>query len=102
MQRREDFSIEPIFQTANDGDYYAVKLDDSSPNEYAVMPRFDLFFQESSYGPGAMGIVFECLNYDPQYRYRRVTVRQVAIFESSDKQIWHLKEMGKLELGEGE
>ncbi|MBI3650562.1 MAG: hypothetical protein HY231_05885 [Acidobacteria bacterium] len=102
MQRREDFSIDPIFQTANDGDYYAIQLGNS--NQYAVVPRFDLTFQESSYGPGAMGMVFDCPQFNPQLRYRRVRVHQAAIFESQDKQTWKLVpgRRGQLQLGQGE
>ncbi|MBM3234750.1 hypothetical protein FJZ31_00450 [Candidatus Poribacteria bacterium] len=101
MERRREPSIEPVFQTANDGDYYAVVIEGNTL--YAVVPRFDLTFQESIYGPGAMGQVFDCPNYNPQLRYRNVKVVKSAFFEpASAKQRWMLKAKGELDLGQGE
>ncbi|MBI3650561.1 MAG: hypothetical protein HY231_05880 [Acidobacteria bacterium] len=102
LQRHKDSSLEPIFQSATDGDYYAVKLGNVSPNQYVVVPRFDLTFRQSCFGPDAMGEVFYCPDYDPRLRYRRVRVPQAAIFESSDKQTWKFVRLGQLQLGQGE
>lgn len=101
MARRQDLSIEPVFQKANDGDYYAIKID--GQNFYSVIPRFDLTFEEFSYGPGAMGYVFACRDYNPQSRYRRLEVLKPAIFQTdSTQQNWKLREKGELNLGHGE
>ncbi|MBM3212844.1 hypothetical protein FJZ33_11530 [Candidatus Poribacteria bacterium] len=94
--RRQNLGIPPVFQSANDGDYYAVKVDGQS--FYLVLPRFDLIFDELSYGPGAMGEVFECPNYHPQYRYR-LKVKKPAIFDAdSGQKQWKIIERGRLDL----
>jgi hypothetical protein len=101
MERRREPGIEPVFQKANDGDYYAVAIEENTL--YTVVPRFDLTFQESIYGPGAMGRVFDCPGYNSQFRYRNVKVVKPAFFEpDSAKQHWTFKEKGKLDLGQAE
>ncbi|MBI1923908.1 hypothetical protein HYR99_06620 [Candidatus Poribacteria bacterium] len=101
MERRRDSSKEPDFQTSPYGDYFAVVVEGGT--RYAVVPRFALTFQESSYGPGAMGQVFECPNYDIRQRYPRVKVVKPAVFEPDPaRQRWTLKEKGVLDLGQGE
>lgn len=97
MERRRDSNISPVFKTASDGDYYLTEIS----KRFIVVPRFDMTLQESSYSPGAMGLVFSCPDYNPQLRYRRVKVIKPAIFESSGEQ-WVLKEKGELNLGQGE
>lgn len=97
MSRRQNLNISPVFQKTNDGDYYAIRMD--GRNLYLVVPRFDLTFEEFSYGPGAMGQVFVCPNYDPKIHYRRVKVSEPAIFESDTAQkLWKVKHKGKLDL----
>ena len=101
MARYHSLTIEPLFQTAPDGDYYAATVE--GDGRYAIVPRFDLTLQEYNYGPGAVGQVFECPNYNPLLRYRRVTVVKPAFFEpDSARQRWTLKEKGKLNLERGE
>ncbi|MBI1923907.1 hypothetical protein HYR99_06615 [Candidatus Poribacteria bacterium] len=101
MERRRDSSIEPRFQTADGGGYYAVAVEENMP--YVIVPRFDLTFQDSLYREGAMGQVFECPNYDVRQHYPRVKVVKPALFEpDSAKQHWTLKEKGQLDLGPGE
>lgn len=100
MERRRDPSIEPDFRTTDDGDYYAIAV--NGKNVYSVVPRFDLTFQRSIYGPGAMGMVFECPGYDPRFRYRAVTVVKPALFGPDPaRQRWIMKEKGALNLGQG-
>ncbi|MBI1929509.1 carboxypeptidase regulatory-like domain-containing protein [Candidatus Poribacteria bacterium] len=100
-ERGRDSDKEPDFQTSPHGDYYAVAVEGDML--YAVVPRFDVTLQSVSYGPGAMGLVFDCPNYDPQLRYRRVKVAKPAFFEPDpEKQHWTLKEKGELDLGKGE
>lgn len=100
MQRRRDPSIKPAFQTANDGNYYAIAID--GKNCYLVFPRFDLTLQESSYGLGAMGQVFDCPMYSPQLRYRNMKVVKPAHLECDPaSQRWRIKEKGTLYLGRG-
>jgi hypothetical protein len=102
MARRRDPNIEPEFQTLSDGDYYAVPLRESSSNYYAVIPRFDLAFQESSYGPGAMNWVFDCPDFNPQKRYSHVRVIRPALFMPDTGNSWTRKGRGELNLGQGE
>lgn len=102
MERRRDPSVDPIFKTASDGDYYAVPLDGADSGSYAVVPRFDLVFQESSYGPGAMNRVFDCQGFNPQKRYSQVKVIWPALFRPDAGETWILNQRGKLNLGQGE
>jgi hypothetical protein len=98
MERRRTPEILPIFQTTSDGDYYAIKNDGDSL--YAVVPRFDIDFQDYYYSPGAMGSVFECPNYNYLYTYRKVKVDYPALFElDSSQNQWKPKQSGKLILG---
>jgi len=101
MDRRRNTDISPIFVTATDGDYYAAEGE--RDRQFMVVPRPGMAFQESSYGPGAMGLVFDCPNYNPQLRYYRVKVIKPAFFEPDfTMQRWKLIENGKLDLGKGE
>lgn len=102
MARRRDPTIDPEFQLANDGDYYAITEVIQGSKYYAVVPKFDLTLQESNYGPGAMSLVFQCPNYDPQMSYRHVRVVRPAAFERDASQNWKLKKQGELDLGQGE
>lgn len=101
MDRRRNTDISPIFVTATDGDYYAAEGE--RDRQFMVVPRPGMAFQESSYGPGAMGLIFDCPNYNPQLRYYRVKVIKPAFFEpDSTMQRWKLIEKGELDLGNGE
>ena len=98
MDRRRDMGIEPIFREANDGNYYAVAVEGNTT--YAVVPRFALTLQEDSYGPGAMGQVFDCPGYNPQESYPNVKVAKPAIFEfDPDRQQWEFRDEGELDIG---
>jgi len=100
MDRRRDPDTAPLFQTAVDGDYYAVELEGSA--FYAIVPRFGLVYQRSIHGPGAMGLVFDCSDYDPNLRYRNVKVLRPALFTPDvARQRWAFKEKGELDLEEG-
>lgn len=101
MERRQDLNIAPIFQNAEDGDYYAVETEEFGRGRYAVLPRFDLTLQEFNYGPGAMGEVFDCPNYNSQLRYRSVKVIKPARFEQVG-QSWKKIDVGRLDVGRGE
>lgn len=96
-----DSSTDLDFQKSPYGDYYAAAIEGET--RYAVVPIFDEKNQRSSYEAGVMGQIFECSNYNPQLRYRRVKVAKPAFFEPDPaKQRWTLKEKGVLDLGQGE
>ncbi|MBM3212175.1 hypothetical protein FJZ33_08145 [Candidatus Poribacteria bacterium] len=87
----------PSFQAMDSGDYYAVAISDG----YAVLPRFDIELNETTYGPGALGYTFEIHNYDGKTKYRGMKVLAPATFETDlSRQNWKLKDKGGLELGE--
>ena len=95
-ERRRNLETPPVFMDDTAGRLLAYYID--SENSYAVVPRFDLTLQDSIYGPGAFGEVFECPNFNPQHTYRNVKVIQPAFFEpDADQQNWTLKEKGKLD-----
>ena len=92
-------AIKPVFETADDGDYLAVEVRDA----YAVIPRFGLMIHEPTYGPGAIGYVFECRKYSPKLRYVRMNVVKAAVFQpDADKKLWELRKKGALALLKGE
>jgi hypothetical protein len=101
-ERRRNSGIPAEFKAASDGDYYVVDFEKDGYRSFMAVPRFDMTFQESSYGPGAMGSVFSCPDYNPHLRYRRVNVVRPAIFELNAANRWVLKEKGELNLGQGE
>ncbi len=101
MKRRRDPNVKPIFQTANNGEYYALSVDDRGL--YPVLPCLGLAIQESIYSPGAMGQVFDCPGYSPKFRYRRSKIVKPAFFTpDAAKQRWTLKKKGILDLGKGD
>ena len=95
-ERHERQSELPIFQTNTAGDFVAYSID--SEDFYAVVPFYGLVLQDSLYGPGALGYVFECPGFDPLYSYQIKVIRP-AVFElDSVNQRWTLQEKGELEL----
>ena len=95
MERSKDSELLPIFKKSIDGDFLAVRLPDHK--YYLVVPRFNLIFQDSTYGPGAMGDVFVCENYIPKIRYDQIDLQKPASFEADVAQLnWNLKEKGRL------
>ncbi|MFH0992055.1 MAG: hypothetical protein V1799_18775 [bacterium] len=102
MERRTDSNLKPVFQSASDGDYYAIDLRAQSSNKFAVVPRFDLTLQELNYGPGAIGLVFRCLGFDSNLRYRSFALIRPAYFTHSTGETWNLVDPGELQVGEGE
>jgi hypothetical protein len=101
VERRRHPELEPDFITSTDGDYYAIKW--GKDNQYVVVPRPGMAFQEYSYGPGAMGLVFDCPNYNLQFRYHHVKVIKPALFETDPTmERWKLRARGRLDLGKGE
>jgi hypothetical protein len=101
-ERSKDPNLAPEFQTDDAGDYYAIQLERHSGRRYAVLPRFDLTFDEVILGPGAMGYVFDLPDYTPGLRYPRIKVLLPAVFESEGEHSWRRLERGKLDLGQGE
>ncbi|MEN3332422.1 MAG: hypothetical protein V7641_1787 [Blastocatellia bacterium] len=102
MKRREDPNLPPEFHTHHAGDYYAVEFEEGGQKRYAVLPRFGLTFDAVSFGPGAIGEVFDCDGYDSGLKYHQAKVIQPAIFEPEGDQGWRLVAEGELDLGQGE
>ena len=94
--------LDPEFVTASDGDFYAVDFRELGDGRHLVVPRHDLVFRESIYGPGAMGFVFECRNYDPQARSAEFVLVRPAVFAPGDDKCWTLRQKGVLELTRAE
>ncbi len=94
--RRRDQNIKPIFKKADNGDYYAIPIEGEG---YIVVPRLFLTLQETIYGPGAMGEVFECPGYEQGKAYDRVKITKPARFaDDPAKEQWQLNERGILDL----
>ena len=96
LARMQNQNESASFENAPNGKYLAFYIQEE--NSYAVAPIFDTILDHRSYGPGAFGEVFECGDFNPQYRYTAKLI-QPAIFEpDSAKEKWELKKQGKLEL----
>jgi hypothetical protein len=100
VDRRRNEKLPPIFETASDGNFVAVS--DGSGSRYLVFPNLNLVLQELSFGPGAIGDVFECHGFEARCSYPNLRVEQPAIFESHQDGTWKLLKKGRLELGEGQ
>lgn len=99
MERRRNVTLPAEFRTASEGDFYAVRIEGLGDSQRLVVPRFDLTFEESSVGPGAMGDVFNFSSYDQQARYSHVKLVRAAIFRPDGDRGWALVQKGQLELG---
>ena len=93
-----DSNDNPIFQEADDGDYYAIERRGS--REHIVLPRLDLTLMETNYD--AMEDVFDCPGYIDLAVYRHVKVDSPAYVNHDPAGEWRLTERGRLNLGEGE
>lgn len=102
MERRRDSSLPPLFQTASEGDYYAIDIRDQGSSKFAIVPRFDLTLQESNYILGAIGTVFRCSGFNANLRYRHFKLDRPAFFSRGFDESWNLVEPGELNIGEGE
>ena len=99
-ERRLNPEQPPALNSDTSGNYLAFYIE--AEDLYAVVPLYGLTLQESIYGPGAFGEVFECPDFNPQLRYRDIKVLHPAILEpDSALEQWTLKEKGKLDLGSG-
>jgi hypothetical protein len=94
--------LPPIFQSASDGDFYAIEIADQGRMKYGVVPRFDLTLQESNFAPGAIGIVFKCSGFNLSMRYRYFRLLRPAFFGKAAGENWNHIEDGELDIGEGE
>ena len=93
--------VQPPTLTSDTSGYYLAFYIEAE-DLYAVVPLYGLTLQESIYGPGAFGEVFECPDFNPQLRYRDIKVIRPAILEpDSAQEQWTLKEKGKLDLRSG-
>ena len=66
--RRRNSNTPAVFMEDTAGRFLAYYIE--SEKSYVVVPRFDMTLQDSIYGPGAFGEVFECPNFNPQHAYR--------------------------------
>jgi hypothetical protein len=96
-ERTANPTIPSQFRETTDGDFFAMLIPES--DSYAVLPRLGLTIEAFSYGPGALGEVFDkTRDYDPQHFYSRYSVVSHAEFKRSGEQ-WALLNPGELNLG---
>lgn len=98
VERRRNPSLKPVFQSADNGDYYVVKLQIKGRASFAVLPRFGLVIRESTYIDGAFGDVFDCPGFNQRFYYRIGQVIQPAYFSKESDDNWKLIKKGELEL----
>ena len=95
-ERRQNPDGPLAFETDSAGNFLAYSID--SEDLYAVVPRHNLFLQDSLYGPGAFSKVFECLGFTPQNRHQIWVVQPAYFKPDSAKETWTLEQRGILEL----
>ncbi|MGD2087181.1 MAG: hypothetical protein PVH61_13440 [Candidatus Aminicenantes bacterium] len=98
LERRRRANIEPVYQTAYNGDYYVIEVQEMGQTLYAVLPRFDLIIKESNYKAGAFSEVFECLHYENDSLHRVKKIFESAFFTKKRHENWELLSRGKIEL----
>lgn len=100
VDRRRDEKLAPVFKTASDGNFLAIRP--PAGEAYAVFPKFGLILQESSFGPGAIGEVFQCADFNPRFSYPDIRVMRPAVFAPKGDDEWDLADQGVLDLGPGQ
>ncbi|MCI0489788.1 MAG: hypothetical protein L0229_24625 [Blastocatellia bacterium] len=98
VQRKKNPEILPEFEEHSAGDFLAVKFGDGGKSKFAVVPRFDLTFDERTVGIGTIELLFKCNNYQASQASGRVKLIKPAIF-SYDGRNWKQEEEGILNLG---
>ena len=99
VNRRRNQSLLPDFRKESDGSYLAVARDSA---EAIVFPNFTLVIVDAVYGPGALGEVFDCPNFDGRFSYPDIRVAQPAIFRLQGGDSWQPITKGVLELGQAQ
>jgi hypothetical protein len=94
-------AVELFFQNRPDGDYWAIDSSkfSSRPNTYWIIPRF-IPFDDILYQAGAMGRVFNCINFNPRYRYENVELIKPAMFTRNGN-TWRMIDAGSLQFRQG-
>lgn len=99
VNRRRNQSVPPEFRKETDGGYLAVSRDSA---EAIVFPNFTLVIVDAVYGPGALGEVFDCPNFDGRFSYPDIRVLQPAVFKLQGGDSWQPITKGVLELGQAQ
>lgn len=98
LERRRRANVEPLYQTAYNGDYYVIEVQEQGQTLYPVLPRFDLTIKESNYKAGAFSEVFEFFNYENDSLHRVRKVLKCAFFSKKRHENWELLSRGEIEL----
>jgi hypothetical protein len=99
VSRRRNEDVAPEFRKDSDGSYLAVPYDQERA---IVFPDFTVSVAEAVYGPGALGEVFSCPDFDRRYSYPDIRVDTPAIFKPTGGDNWRLDTPGRLILGQPE
>lgn len=99
VDRRRNGNLPPDFRKEADGSYLAVVHD---TEEAVVFPNFTLVIVDAVYGPGALGEVFDCPNFDRRFSYPDIRVAKPATFNLTGGDSWELSTKGVLELGQAQ
>jgi hypothetical protein len=89
-----------VFEPRSDGDYWAIDISNYASNKFFIVPRF-MPFDSNLYNAGGMGRVFNCIGYDPNYRFNHVVLVKPAVFLKAEN-AWRMKCNGQLRLEQGE
>ena len=100
-ERLQDLNVPAVFQTTKNGSFVAYPISsDVQENLYAVAPFSGLVLQNTLYSSGAFGEVFECPDFNPEYKYQVKVIRPALFKRDPANDKWTLQEKGKLELKE--
>lgn len=98
MQRLRNSDLEPIFVSADKGDFFLIELSDEGSTSFAVFPRLGLTISRSNYESGAISQVFKCPGFNPQFIFKITAVVKPAYFLRGRSNRWDIMTQGKLSI----
>jgi len=99
-ERVKNPDAEPEFRSAPNGIYLAVEAKQLGVSCFAVIPWYGTLVDHHNYGPGALGYVYDCRNYEPRRESVDFTLVQPAYFVRGGT-TWQLQSKGVLEVSGG-
>ena len=96
QQRLQNPNLPPLFEDKENGAFLVFYIEND--DFYAVVPNFGKILDRGLYVLGALGNLFECPNFDPQYLYDFDLVLPARFEPGRTEGTWTLLEQGKLEL----
>jgi len=101
-ERAGNPKIDPIFWAADNGDFYAIDIEQNGRRTYVVVPSFGFIFSEKKYNNAGLSHVFKCRPEALKSQGNLMIVKKTAHFKpDSQGTIWELEEQGEIDLEQG-